>query len=122
LRFVCTVRANSINPRYENAMIKLLRASFELDVLNESDVQLPGKIADLIRQIDHRVHGRCKPIKETEASRVTGAQTQLPSTIGAALKHAMLWFNRRNSRPSRSRVEVVPAAGQCPLEFQNQAT
>jgi hypothetical protein len=48
-------------------MIKLLGASFELDVLNESDVQLPGKIADLIRQIDHRVHGRCKPIKENRS-------------------------------------------------------
>jgi hypothetical protein len=33
---------------------------FELDVLNESDCELPGKIADLIRQIDRR---QCRRVR-----------------------------------------------------------
>jgi hypothetical protein len=57
---------------------------FELDVLNESDVQLPGKIADLIRQIDRRQCWRVRVVQLADGEWVLRWKERHPEMLSAS--------------------------------------
>jgi hypothetical protein len=57
---------------------------FELDVLNESDVQLPGKIADITRQIDRRQCWRVRVVRLTSGEWLLRWRERHPEMLSAA--------------------------------------
>jgi hypothetical protein len=120
LLFICTVRANGIRIRSMKCKDPTVAEEFELDVLNESDVELPGKLADLIRQIDRRQSRRVRVVQLTGDGWLLRWEERHPEMLSAREYLGERYWTDRQARLEYRRLENVlpPKRFELPLTRQ----
>jgi hypothetical protein len=80
---------------------------FELDVLNESDCELPGKLADLIQQIDRRQCRRVRVVQLTGDEWLLRWQERHPEMLSAREYLGERYWTDEQARLQYRQLETV---------------
>jgi hypothetical protein len=93
---------------------------FELDVLNESDCELPGKLADLIEQIDRRQCRRVRVVRLTGGDWLLRWEERHPEMLSAREHLGERYWTDRQALLEYRRLENVlpPKRLELPLTRQ----
>jgi len=114
------LRGNGVTIRGMKCDDATIAEEFELDVLNESDCELPGKIADLIRQIDRRQCRRVRVVHLTGEEWLLRWEERNPEMLSAREYLGKRYWTDRQARLEYRQLETVlpPKKFELPLTRQ----
>jgi hypothetical protein len=115
-----TLAANSAKTGVMKCDNPTIAQEFELDVLNESDTELPGKIADLVRQIDRRQCRRVRVVHLTGDEWLLRWEERHPEMLPAREYLGERYWTDRQARLEYWQLEKVlpPKRFELPLTRQ----
>jgi len=114
------LRGNGVTIRGMKCGDSTIAEEFELDVLNESDCELPGKIADLIGQIDRRQCRRVRVVQLTGKEWLLRWEERHPEMLSAREYLGKRYWTDRQARLEYRQLETVlpPKKFELPLTRQ----